>query len=104
MEHRVDSGATGMRRGALALRIGPEEGGSASKIEPVKKNELQRKAPDLVRDYKFFVRIFVACTIISPDFVLGNLEFYGFWTRAYRRNKLNSTAFIFLIKKYFKIK
>jgi hypothetical protein len=66
VEHRVDSGATGMRRGALALRIGPEDGGSASKIEPAKKNEFQGKAPDLVRDYKFFAGTFGVCTILFP--------------------------------------
>jgi len=68
VEHRVDSGATAMRLGALILRIGPEEGGSASKIGPAKKKELQGKAPDLVRDYKFFVRTFGACTILLLAF------------------------------------
>ncbi|WP_276809491.1 hypothetical protein [Castellaniella defragrans] len=64
VEHRVDSGATAMRRGALILRIGPEEGGSATKIEPAKKKEFQGKAPDLVRDYKFFAGTFGVWTIL----------------------------------------
>jgi hypothetical protein len=68
VEQRVDSGATEMRRGALALRIGPEDGGSASKMEPTKKKEFQGKAPDLMRDYKFFAGTFGVCSIHFPEF------------------------------------
>jgi hypothetical protein len=37
-------------------------------MEPTKKKEFQGKAPDLMRDYKFFAGTFGVCSIHFPEF------------------------------------